>query len=432
MSATATATPTKSNVSWEELLGSNNWEALLEPELNLSLREFILRCGNFCEATYDAFNSNPISPNCGNSRYGEETFFHDVVLQDASNYQVVAFLYATSGIGDTKKKLFLFSANTELEPWDRQSNWMGFVAVTTDKISQAIGRREVYVVWRGTITTSEWTSNLFQTGPEPAKPLLASDRQTTDRPNFFGIPLKDEPKVHGGWLSIYTSTNLNSIYTTASARDQLHRAIQEIRKKYKGEKLSVVVTGHSLGGSMATLSAFDIAENKIAGDDVLVSAVVFGCPQVGNVEFKELVDSNPKLKILHIHNIRDKVPDTPDWIFPVYIPIQTADLEIDTNRSPYLKSKSILPLETAGDAHNLEANLHVVAWWNGQFKKFDTPKVKRSLALVNKSCRFLVESLKVPEFWWVEKNKGMEYDESTGEWVFDKPPPADQMLKISL
>ena len=49
--------------SWDELLGSKNWAGLIEPELNMSLREFILRCGNFCQATYDAFNSTPESPN---------------------------------------------------------------------------------------------------------------------------------------------------------------------------------------------------------------------------------------------------------------------------------------------------------------------------------------------------------------------------------
>ena len=44
----AAATP------WEELLGSKNWDTLLDP-LDQSLRQLILRCGDFCQATYDAF-----------------------------------------------------------------------------------------------------------------------------------------------------------------------------------------------------------------------------------------------------------------------------------------------------------------------------------------------------------------------------------------
>ncbi|PON96456.1 Fungal lipase-like domain containing protein [Trema orientale] len=413
--------------TWEELLGSNNWEGLVEPELDLTLRKFILRCGEFAEATYDCFNSNTISPQCGNSRYPKETFFHDVLFQNASRYQVVSFLYATSGLGDVQKNLFLHPKDANGgNVWDSQSNWMGYVAVTADKASKTLGRREIYVAWRGTITTSEWQSNIFGASPVPAKPLLADRTVKSERFLWFG---KDEPKIHEGWLSIYTSDNSSSNYVKTSARVQLTTAIKELVEKYKNEKLSVVVTGHSLGGALATLSAFDLVENDVVGDNVLVSAFVFGCPQVGNSEFKTTVETHKNLKIFHVKNVRDAVPQLPDVGLWIYVPIETVELEIDTNKSPYLKSKSIT--DKFGDWHNLEANLHVVAGWNGPDSKYE-PRVKRSLALVNKSCRFLKDELKVPEYWWVEKNKGMVFDEETQEWVLDPPPPADQLVKISI
>lgn len=144
---TSTAEP-----SWEELLGSKNWEGLLNP-LNLGLRRLILRCGDFCQGTYDAFNNDENSKYAGSSRYGKKSFFKKVMLESASDYQVYCFLYATARIGMVKS-LFLHSLSRE--SWDRESNWIGYIAVTTDEVSQALGRREIYVVWRGTTRSYEW------------------------------------------------------------------------------------------------------------------------------------------------------------------------------------------------------------------------------------------------------------------------------------
>ena len=413
-------------VPWDEITGGKNWEGLVEPELELSLREFIIRCGDLCQATYDAFNSVAESPNCGNSNYGKPNFFKDVMLKEASRYKVVSFLYATPGLGSDTDHNVMVHPRTP-NPWDRESNWFGYVAVTTDEESRALGRREVYVAWRGTIMKEEWGSNVFGAMPVPATPLF-STTANAHKVNSGGFLWwgKKEPKVHGGWLNIYTSNNTASPYVKCSVRQQLHAAVQAIRKKYAGEKLSVIVTGHSLGGSLATLSAFDLAENDVAGgDDVRVTGVAFGCPQVGNVEFKERALSLPNLKILQVNNIRDMVPKTPDMMLNLYVPVANEELEIDTRKSPYLVWKTI------GDCHNLQANLHVVAGWSSMGKPFEL-KVKRSLALVNKSANCLRGDLKIPAAWWGERNKGMEYDAAKDEWVFDPAPPASQMVGVSI
>lgn len=73
----------------------------------------------------------------------------------------------------------------------------------------------------------------------------------------------------------------------------------------------------------------------------------------------------------------------------------------------------------------VQAMLHVVAGWNGKKGEFKL-MVKRSIALVNKSCEFLKDECLVPGSWWVEKNKGMIKDEN-GEWVIapveEEPEP---------
>ncbi|MCD7455584.1 hypothetical protein HAX54_028705 [Datura stramonium] len=50
--------------TWHELLGSNNWEGLLEP-LDLNLRRLILRFRDFCQVTCNAFNNDENSKYCG-------------------------------------------------------------------------------------------------------------------------------------------------------------------------------------------------------------------------------------------------------------------------------------------------------------------------------------------------------------------------------
>lgn len=79
-----------------------------------------------------------------------------------------------------------------------------------------------------------------------------------------------------------------------------------------------------------------------------------------------------------------------------------------------------------GDWHNLQGMLHVVAGWKGEDKKFEL-KVKRSVALVNKSSSFLKDDYLIPGSWWIEKNRGMVFDKN-GEWIL--APPSDEDLPV--
>ncbi|PON96450.1 Fungal lipase-like domain containing protein [Trema orientale] len=326
--------------TWEELLGSNNWKGLLKPNLDPNLREFILRCGDFCQATYDAFNDNDISPNCGNSRYGIASFFHNVILRNAANYQVIGFLYATSGSHGFCDMFFCHPPEGCDAAWDRESNWMGYVAISTDEHSQDIGRREIYVAWRGTQRTTEWTSNVLGAWPVSAQPLLRQEGDETndDDSSWFSWLVDELPKVHGGWLSICTSEHPDSKFTSRSVRSQVNDIIRVlVRNRYKDENPTLVMVGHSLGGALANLSAFDLVENGAVGSDVRVSSVIFGCPQVGNELFMKRVKGQRNLKILHVKNVKDLVPRLPDSGWRVYDPIETCALEINSDKSPCLK-----------------------------------------------------------------------------------------------
>jgi hypothetical protein len=167
-SATTPATPID-QATWNQLLGNNNWETLLNP-LDLNLRNLILRCGDFIQTTYDSFNNDQNSIYCGSSRYGKTTFFNKVMLENPTHYTIVSFLYATARVS-VPEAFILHSLSRE--SWDRESNWIGYIAVTSDERSRELGRREIYVVWRGTTRDLEWI-NVFGAAPESASGLLSA------------------------------------------------------------------------------------------------------------------------------------------------------------------------------------------------------------------------------------------------------------------
>ncbi|KAJ1441849.1 Fungal lipase-like domain [Sesbania bispinosa] len=414
------ATPTstaETEPKWPELLGSNNWEGLLDP-LNLHLRTLILRCGDFIQATYDSFNNDKNSLYCGSSRYGKSSFFHKVMLDNPTHYTVASFLYATARV--SVPEAFLLHSLSR-ESWDRESNWIGYIAVTSDERTKALGRREIYIVWRGTTRDLEWI-NVFGAAPESATGLLSAKSLSELNKNSDGgsSSSSDEedderrPKVMKGWLTIYTSDDPNSPFTKTSARTQVLNRIKSLLHLYRDESPSVVLVGHSLGASLSILSAFDLVENGVT--DVPVTAIVFGSPQVGNKAFNERFNKFPNLKVLHVKNVIDIIPHYPGRLLGYEY--TGVELVIDTRKSPSLKDS-----KNPSDWHNLQAMLHVVAGWNGDGGKFEM-KVKRSLALVNKSCEFLKDEYHVPGSWWVEKNRGMVRRED-GEWVLDAPDEED-------
>lgn len=256
-----------------------------------------------------------------------------------------------------------------------------------------------------------------------AKPLLrkTNEQISTTSGSSSNSSSDDEddalPKIMKGWLTIYNSDDQNSQFTKLSARAQLMTKIKQLVEQYKDEKLSITFTGHSLGASLSIVSAFDLAENGIT--NIPISAFVFGSPQVGNKAFNEKLKKFSNVKILHIRNKIDLIPLYPS---PLLGYVNSGiNLMIDTRKSPSLKDS-----KNPSDWHNLQGMLHTVDGWNGDERKFEL-KVKRSLALVNKSSEFLKEEYLIPGSWWIEKNKGMVRDEN-GEWGL--APLAEEDLPV--
>ncbi|XVF57451.1 hypothetical protein PTKIN_Ptkin06aG0206600 [Pterospermum kingtungense] len=360
---------------WRELSGEKGWEGLLSP-LDPDLRRYIIHYLQRAGAAGDAFNKTKASKGYALSLFPPEEYFDRAGLEKGNpyHYEVTSFIYAAT---------------------DNQAAYIGYVAVTTDEGKAVLGRRDILVSWRGTITEAEWKDDakIFQTS---AKELFGTDRA----------------QVHSGFYSIYTGTIQDSLYVKISARDQVRQAVQELVDKYQDEEVSITVTGHSLGAALATLNAMDIAANgwnKPTGNPnktFMVTAFPCASPRVGNSDFKGIFDRLKYLHLLRIVNSNDIVPKVP-ILFYTHVGVE---LGIDTTKSPYLKSDI--------SAHNLEAYEHGIAGvqQNGNFeleKELDFDN-----AVINKYSDGLLNVFKIPDNWWNnEKFKNMVQMDN-GHWEF--------------
>ncbi|URD87419.1 phosphatidylcholine 1-acylhydrolase [Musa troglodytarum] len=363
--------------SWAELLGSNHWSGLLDP-LDDTLRDLLLMWGDMCQVTADSFISDDNSQYHGCCRYSKNSLLDQTFFPNAADYAVVEYLDALS--------TFLIVL--------KESNWMGYVAVSSDAHAEAVGHRNIYIVWRS-------TSRIMEILEDITIPLVPFDDDNED------------VKVMLGWRDIYNSSDPNFEFNKKSAREQLLEKVKKLVGRYKDERLSIVCVGHSLGGALVILSAYDIVKqglSKIGEEYFPVCAMTFESPRVGNQAFRDSWDQQPNLRLLRVKNKGDPVPDYPDLGLG-YVDFGTV-LEVASEQSRFLKNY--------GDKHNLQVILHTVAGWEGASGGFDPTRVKRSLALVNKQGNDLVDECKIPASWWVEKNKGMVLDED-GDWV-EAPP----------
>uniref|UniRef100_A0A0D9X2P7 Fungal lipase-type domain-containing protein n=2 Tax=Leersia perrieri TaxID=77586 RepID=A0A0D9X2P7_9ORYZ len=112
----------------------------------------------------------------------------------------------------------------------------------------------------------------------------------------LSYPNMPNAKVHSGFFSSYNNTILRLAITSA-----VHKA----RKSY-GD-LNVIVTGHSMGGAMASFCALDLAINL--GSDS-VQLMTFGQPRVGNTAFSSYFAKYVPntIRITHGHDIVPHLP----------------------------------------------------------------------------------------------------------------------------
>ncbi|KAL3821005.1 hypothetical protein ACJIZ3_006910 [Penstemon smallii] len=383
---------------WRLLSGENNWQNLLSP-LDNDLKQYINHYGAMAQATYDTFNMERNSKYTGCSRYSRRNLFSRVGLVNGNpfKYEAVKYIYATSSISVPES--FLLKSMSH-DAWLEESNWIGYVAVATDEGKIALGRRDILVVWRGTIQPIEWVKD-FDFPLVPASKIIGTDGE-----NAY---------VHKGFLSVYTSDNERSKFNKTSARDQVLSEVKKQVEQFKDEDISITITGHSMGGALSAMSAGDIVANGFnkpsdqPNKPCTVTAFIFASPRVGDSNYFVFLQSMNDLRILNIKNAPDIVPTLPP--FP-YIDVGV-NLLIDSRKSPYLKHPGDFFSWHSLEGAYLRAVTEATRNEGGTDQELE---VKRDLALVNKSSYALKDEFLVPVFWWMEKNRGM-VQKSNGSWV---------------
>lgn len=150
--------------------------------------------------------------------------------------------------------------------------------------------------------------------------------------------------------------------------------MRRLVEKYKGDELSITITGHSLGAALAQLVADELASEIEAAPPIAV--VSFGGPRVGNRAFAERLEGKC-VKVLRIVNAHDVVPRVPGVLPRVWEEGYShvgVELKVDNRVSPYLR-----PDADPACCHDLEAYLHLVDGFMGTSCPFRA-NAKRSLA----------------------------------------------------
>lgn len=274
---------------WREIQGSNNWENLVEP-LHPLLRQEIIRYGDFVTACYKGFDLDPNSKRYLNCKYGKKNMFREVGMENCG-YEVTKYIYATPDI------------NIPIQNGESCGRWIGYVAVSSDDAVKRLGRRDIIVTFRGTVTNPEWVANLMSS--------LTPARLDPHNP-------RNDVKVESGFLSLYTSDESQSKFGLGSCREQLLSEVSRLLNKYKGEKLSITMAGHSMGSSLALLLGYDIAELGLnrdnSGTKTPITVFSFGGPRVGNSGFKQRCEELG-VKVLRIVNVNDPITKMPGVVF---------------------------------------------------------------------------------------------------------------------
>lgn len=335
---------------WREYHGCNDWSGLLDP-LDENLRREVVRYGEFVQAAYHGFHSNPAMST------DEAPLPRHVALPDRS-YKVTKNLYTTSSVGLPK---WVDDVAPDLGWMTQRSSWIGYVAVCDDKREiHRMGRRDIVIALRGTSTCMEWAENF--------------------RAQLDQIPESDDPtqRVERGFLSLHKTRGAH----VPSLAESVVEEVQRLIEMYKGEPLSITITGHSLGAALSLLVADEIS--SCAPHVLPVAVFSFGGPRVGNKGFVERLNKK-NVKVLRIVNNQDLITKVPGVFIGeksqqqqknnpwTYSHVGT-ELQVNTKMSPYLK-----PNVDIACCHDLEAYLHLVDGFLSSNCPFRS-NAKRSLA----------------------------------------------------
>ena len=172
----------------------------------------------------------------------------------------------------------------------------GYGFVTFNKSEDVI-----IVSFRGSADVQNWIANVdaAQAWPFPQLPNVA---------------------VHAGFYQVYASVVAGLLQGVFGAQ----KACPRCRK--------LLVTGHSLGGALATMGAFEWSE--LFRNQLEVSLVTFGSPRLGNPAFEREFRRRPIRRHWRVVHNADIVPHVPQqWQFPYWTVFSHVETEVWFNQN---------------------------------------------------------------------------------------------------
>ncbi|KAI3469889.1 hypothetical protein Pfo_026552 [Paulownia fortunei] len=125
-------------------------------------------------------------------------------------------------------------------------------------------------------------------------------------PERIGGDFKKEVQVHSGFLSAYDSVRTRLISLIKQAIGHRGDSLELLPKWH------IYVTGHSLGGALATLLALELSSSQLAKHGAIsVTMYNFGSPRVGNRRFAEVYNEQKVKDSWRVVNHRDIIPTVP-------------------------------------------------------------------------------------------------------------------------
>ncbi|CAD6235583.1 unnamed protein product [Miscanthus lutarioriparius] len=372
---------------WRQVQGSHDWDGLLQP-LHPVVRDEVARYGELVGACYKVLDVDPSSARYMCCNHAKERVLEEAGVAGAG-YEVTRYIYATPDVA---------VAGGPSTSGRGRASWVGYVAVSTDEMTRRLGRRDVLVSLRGTVTQAEWAANLMS-ALEPAR-----------------LDARPDVKVEAGFLNLYTSSPGAS--GMGSCRDQLLREVSRVIKSFSKDKpredMSVTLAGHSMGSSLAMLLGYDLSQlglnRDASGRRVPVTVFSFGGPRVGNAAFKDRCDELG-VKVLRVANVRDPVTMLPGAIFNEgtrgFLNSWAAG-DRYTHVGVEL-ALDFLSLRDLGNVHDLGAYvLSIKAEAGGKVSKSDNAATdSRGAAVLAKKAMQFVGSQRAAAFAWPEAVLGI-------------------------
>ncbi|KAF6144375.1 hypothetical protein GIB67_024602 [Kingdonia uniflora] len=214
------------------------------------------------------------------------------------------------GEAEEMKALFT-TAESAMEAWAMLATSLGqssfiksefekicFLDNTSTDTQVAIWRdstqKRLVVAFRGTEQT-RWKDLLTDLMLAPAG--LNPERVSGD--------FKEEVQVHSGFLSAYDSVRTKLMSLIKLSIGYLDDCVKDAPRWH------IYVTGHSLGGALATLLSLELSSSQMAKQgEISLSMYNFGSPRVGNKRFVDVY--NEKVKdSWRVVNHKDIIPTVP-------------------------------------------------------------------------------------------------------------------------